>query len=538
MPTQSRAAFAARRRAHRLRFGVLTAATVLCAWSASSSAQVTPVGSEFRVNTSTTSDQGYPSVAGLADGGFVVAWERESGGSGADGVFSQRYDVTGLAVGMEFQINSSTATNARHPRVAALTDGGFVIVYQQNGAVLGRRYDSASMPLAAAFQVDAGAGYPAVAGLKDGGFVATWADGDIFGRRYDSLGAPVEGAFQINTYTTGNQIRPKIAPAGSGFVVVWDSTPPALGTGQDGDEEGVFGRRYFANGPPDVEFQVNTTTANDQFAPDVAAAGGGFVAVWQSFGVFGQRYNGVGAPVGAEFPVHDMSFNGHPEVDGSPGGTFVVAYESYGADGGGYAVLGLRVPDVGLGSSFQANTFTAGHQRLPDVAVTGNGFVVVWESANQDGSGTGVYAQRFLFGPTLIFAEADDAIIKIFDKGSDAERRMVFVVRDPRLGTSPGAGIDPIRHGAALQVYNTAGTGDHACFALPSQGWRRLRDPSIVAYADKRFVDGACKVARIEDGTKLKVVCHAKAQALPYTPRRGTAGKPGGAVRERLDDIL
>src|SRR5262249_21380105 len=44
----------------------------------------------------------------------------------------------------------------------------------------------------------------------------------------------------------------------------------------------------------------------------------------------------------------------------------------------------------------RVNTFTAGNQDAPAVAVNALGqFVVTWVSDNQDGSGAGVYAQRF-----------------------------------------------------------------------------------------------------------------------------------------------
>ncbi|MFP3387157.1 hypothetical protein, partial [Tritonibacter sp. SIMBA_163] len=72
--------------------------------------------------------------------------------------------------------------------------------------------------------------------------------------------------------------------------------------GQDGDELGVYGQRYDASGAPvGGEFRANTETANDQSWPDVAGlAGGGFVVVWQSIlqdgGIYGQRYDASGNP--------------------------------------------------------------------------------------------------------------------------------------------------------------------------------------------------------------------------------------------------
>ena len=50
-----------------------------------------PVGGEFRVNTYTTGDQHYPSVATDADGDFVVGWSSSSQDGSGWGVYAQRY---------------------------------------------------------------------------------------------------------------------------------------------------------------------------------------------------------------------------------------------------------------------------------------------------------------------------------------------------------------------------------------------------------------------------------------------------------------
>jgi len=49
-----------------------------------------------------------------------------------------------------------------------------------------------------------------------------------------------------------------------------------------------------------------------------------------------------------------------------------------------------------VGPEFRVNTYTTGSQFLPSVASdpTGN-FVVVWQSANQDGSMQGIFGQRY-----------------------------------------------------------------------------------------------------------------------------------------------
>jgi hypothetical protein len=188
-----------------------------------------------------------------------------------------------------------------------------------------------------------------------------------------------------------------------GFVVVWESD------GQDGDAKGVFGRRYNASGAPvGIEFVVNTYTTGDQDDPAIAVdASGDFVVVWTSGGqdgdakgVFGQRYNALGARAGGEFQVntHTTADQQNPAVAIDGSGDFVVAWESAGQDGSGVGVFGRRYDSAGSpqGSELQINAYTTSDQAAPAVAAQKLGdFIVTWESAGQDGSDGGVFARRY-----------------------------------------------------------------------------------------------------------------------------------------------
>src|SRR5262249_58409985 len=97
--------------------------------------------------------------------------------------------------------------------------------------------------------------------------------GGVFGQRYDGSGAPVGTEFQVNPYTPGLQRAPAVAAVqNGGFVVVWESGSSYYQTGQDGSSVGVFGQRLDASGAPvGGEFQVNTYTTDLQSAPAVSA---------------------------------------------------------------------------------------------------------------------------------------------------------------------------------------------------------------------------------------------------------------------------
>ncbi len=284
-------------------------------------------GAEFQVNSYTPGGQRGPAVAAGADGAFVVVWH----GNNYD-VSGQRYDSTGQAMGTEFQVNSYTPSFQRYPAVAAAADGAFVVVWNSsgqdgsNGGVFGQRYDSAGLALGTEFQVNSyTAGYqlgPVVASGADGVFVVVWnsngQDGDnwgVFGQRYDTAGQVLGTEFQINSYTPSYQTNPAVAAGADGaFVVIWSDY-----SGQDGSGGGIFGQRYDSAGKAvGAEFLVNSYTPLQQRDPAVAAGpDGSFVAAWESQdgssdGVFGQRFVVASAtptptPTSTETPLPSAS---------------------------------------------------------------------------------------------------------------------------------------------------------------------------------------------------------------------------------------
>jgi hypothetical protein len=126
-----------------------------------------PVGSEFQINTYTTSNQrtvrrggGGHLAAADASGNFVVVWNSSGQDGSGDGIFGQRYDSEGGAQGSEFRVNSFSTDSQLHPSVAAAADGGFVVVWSSSGqdgsgyGVFGQRYDSGGTALGNEFRVN------------------------------------------------------------------------------------------------------------------------------------------------------------------------------------------------------------------------------------------------------------------------------------------------------------------------------------------------------------------------------------------------
>jgi hypothetical protein len=291
-------------------------------------------------------------------------------------------------------VNTYTTGSQRNPAVCSDPTGAFVIVWESEGSVRGRRYDANGVAQGADFQVNSSAGFmelPHVSCDASAAFVAVWQAPDgssdgVSGRRFDASGTPLAGDFQINTYTTGLQYRPTIGVDPDGdFLVVWQSA-------HDGSGAGVFGRRYVAGVAQGNEFQVNSATTGDQYTPSVAADGlGNFVVVWSTqaypvYGVFGQRYNPSGAMLGGEFAVNAGSpqFVKDAWVSAAANGEFVVVWEEQPAPDASFdGVVGRHFAANGspMTGNFQVD-FTPGYgnyQAYPRVAVDADGdFVVAW----------------------------------------------------------------------------------------------------------------------------------------------------------------
>ena len=390
-------------------------------------AQGNPVGPEFRVNTFTPGFQFASSVAADPSGSVVVVWNSQQDGSD-EGVFGQRYAGSGIPIGPEFRVNTYTTGFQEFPSVAADLAGNFVVVWHsgQDGSALGifgQRYASSGAPLGPEFRVNtyttSSQFFPSVASDAGGNFVVVWnspADESgtgVFGQRFASSGAPMGPEFRVNTVTFAEQYVGNVASDAAGsFVVVWDSLF------QDGSQIGVFGQRFASSGTPiGPEFRVNTFTIDNQLGPRVASdTTGNFVVVWTSSplqiagqdgsgaGVFGQRFDTSGVPLGAEFRVNTFTTSNQysPSIAADSAGNFVVSWQSYSQEGpyGGLAgVFGQRYASSGapLGPEFRVNTYTTTRQYRSAVAADPLGnFVVTWTSyPGQDGSFHGVFGQRF-----------------------------------------------------------------------------------------------------------------------------------------------
>ena len=349
-------------------------------------------------------------------------------------LLSSSSDSLGQVWGEEFQVNTVTQGEQEGPRVAIDGEGGFVVTYRSSGEILFQRFDAmgkrtgTERPATTAPRTVGDHG--AIAMRANGNFVVALTGREtgyrayhgIFGQRLDPTGNPVGERFQVdvNPYGyddgsfSGEQAHPALAMARDGsFTVVWGS----FFIGENGSD--VRGRRYDGEGNPIGRLQVATQNGSHTRPSIAMAADGGFVVVWQhdpqddspeGQDVLGQRYDSVGQRVGNVFLVntHRPQDQVAPMVAMAPGGEFVVVWQSADQDGDAEGIFAQRFDGAGarIGSELQVNVHAGGSQLDPAVAVgVDGGFHVVWSSRDQDSSDFDVFGCAFGPGGQRVASE-------------------------------------------------------------------------------------------------------------------------------------
>ncbi|MEQ9696028.1 calcium-binding protein, partial [Shimia sp. SDUM112013] len=293
----------------------------------------TAIGSEFQVNTRFTGNQTSPEIVGLASGGFVVVYDSFGIDGSLTGVAGQQFAANGSAVGDEFVINTTVSSAQSIPSITELGNGNIAVtwvgfgadgnnygiqgqVISASGGLIGDEFVANTFTLGSQY-------WPDVAALADGGFVVVWdTDGQdrhsfgAYGQRFNASGVAVGDEFQVHTSDGFAQDKPKAVGLGDGgFVVIWQSNHMGIG------QTGLYMQRFDANGDRvGVETQINqygnSVTRSHEIAP---TSDGGFVVTWSGgsfnstehpLGFYGARFDSSAAAVGDQFLIStDVSSN-------------------------------------------------------------------------------------------------------------------------------------------------------------------------------------------------------------------------------------
>jgi Ca2+-binding RTX toxin-like protein len=197
-------------------------------------------GTEFEISATTTGG----SVTGLADGRFVVTWtdNSETGGDTSGyAVRGQVFNADGTPSGVEFLVNTTTAGDQHYTAVAALTDGGFVVTWENDTDFLHHdiraqvyNADGTARGGELIVNTSAGGAFPDVVGLPDGQFAVAWSTGipdgsggysgsEILMQVFNADGSKAGAEFVVNAPASGYDGHPALTALPDGRIAVsWD----------------------------------------------------------------------------------------------------------------------------------------------------------------------------------------------------------------------------------------------------------------------------------------------------------------------------
>jgi hypothetical protein len=375
----------------------------------------------FRVNRKTSRDPKGPSVAVLAGGGAVLAWE--DGQPGEPDVFLRFVREDGRFLGNEVTLNPKMVKQnqrnkitrmswrnnkykeknwrirqrnyyirdrSRDPKVAPLPDGGAVVVY--SGV---RRFQTNTFEIVTEIKTKVRRGVTRFYTndvLRPVSTRGEWKQ-DVFFQRFDSRGKPAGEEVVVNQFVEFNQRQPNVAALADGrFVVAWVSEKSVAEIPGAQSVVVISARLFSAEGEPlSDEFQVNTENRPCAQPAVAGLSGGRFTVVWNQRDLV--RSNNwdiyvrtMASGGGSSAPPHRLNEHTYGDqfcpVLSRAGLNQLVVWTSLGQDGSREGVYGRIISEDGpAGSEFQVNTVTRGQQFQPAVAGDGDHrFLVVWSS--------------------------------------------------------------------------------------------------------------------------------------------------------------
>ncbi|MEZ6118763.1 MAG: DUF4347 domain-containing protein [Pirellulaceae bacterium] len=330
-----------------------------------------PTG-DLQVNVTTSGQQVTSSevrgsrqaIAVDQNGNYVVVWSSNQS-SGADGngygVMARMYDSSGTALTSEFLVNQTIAGDQQWAQVAVADNGSFVITWTSHNG----------------------------------------SNNDVYYRVYNANGAARTNE-RLAVTTSGNQENASVSinRASGDFVIAWE------GAGA-GDSDGVFFRRFDANGDAldGAEVKVNTASGDSESDTSVSMnRSGEFAVSWKgSSDLFVRKYGSNGSALTTAIKTNTTNSVSSQSVAIRDSGDFIVAARSdvFLAWGTYYRVYN------GDGSTAKNWELVAyGSPTAPSISVDADGnYAIVYEEAN-DGDQSGIHARIY---------EADHSVHRTID---------------------------------------------------------------------------------------------------------------------------
>jgi subtilisin-like proprotein convertase family protein/secreted trypsin-like serine protease len=477
---------------------------------------------EFRVNTTSSGNQMYSSVAMDHQGEFVVTWsgfgnQPEHEDLSGSGVFLQRFEATGDRISTESRVNMTTEGDQAIPSVSSDGIGNFYIAYtgvrrdslgnnipgQTDVYVLASKSTlilrDNDPPIVTDVRLSDGTRLlegdvipsttgrllvlfsesMSLSGMSSVENVSNW----VLERNGGAISGAIESVdFRYNVTTRKYEaeltLAPSVLPLSAGQYVITassvitDNNRNAL----DGDRDGIPGSNPTTTTQPGYQFSFNVSNS-----PSGASVGAEYRV--NSSTIYQDQFS---ASYGTGTARETSSVTLAVDHDGD----YAAVWIRYGADdptdstGAGVYMRLYDRNDKPLTGEILVNTKKIGNQTNPSVAMDADGdLVVVWQSENSSVDGSyDVYARRF----SSVGTPLDDAEFRVnrttqLDQVNPAvamDNSGNFVVVWATRGESIG-----FSNNIYGQLYNRQGQALGNEFRIDSQGL-----PGITPPADGSFV--------------------------------------------------
>ncbi len=304
------------------------------------------IGNPIQLNTfRSVDDEGNPDIAALSDGGFVVVYE-DVDASGTSLIW-EVFDASGsLERRGLLEDDPAGADVVTDPRVAVFDDDSFVVTYTRSvgaNSELRARVVSDTGVVGSEFNIRSGGNEPrdaSVAVLSNGNFVSVYVedDGGDAKLEYGIFTAAGANVTTNNIVSVGgsNEAPEVAALAGGGFAMVWADTATPA-------DEDIY-VRVFGNGGTAVSgliaIQDKTNVAVD---PTITALqDGGFAVVYDDDTqdeLVLQRFDSLGNTVGSATAIESAPPSaGSPSIGLLSDGRIAAAWEAFDTLSSGFDV--------------------------------------------------------------------------------------------------------------------------------------------------------------------------------------------------------
>ena len=345
-------------------------------------------------------------------------------------------------VGMEFTANTFTPSDQMLPDVLALSNGGYVVAYNNHdsadGYILLDFYDADSRLTQTSVRAPydtlaetSAYGAPTMTQLGDGNVLVAWSNLDpgnlgvkaaIFTPNGEKIGAELTLAYSQGT-------KPHLSTLSNGEYVL-----SLLHEHQGGHVFSLLDNpenplNWHNNNAP-----VDVAAGNAVFNPTSAAlANGGYVVAWSSTpgGVattqlHARVYNQNDEPATSELTLDSYGLNYAPSIAALPNGNWAVAYTDTGwANEGGSTGISLKIltptgSTVSGGGAIHVNPPSPFADSAPSITALDNNYVLVtWNRETAPGT-YDIYGRLFnQWGDPITIGASTDAFLVSSPAGND-----------------------------------------------------------------------------------------------------------------------